>query len=333
MIKCVCDYSDLYYPDLISRRLGNFLVDFFWHQYEFKDTSGIDYFLSRYEHMYDDPNELMFHAAATGSVKMLPGYLANGKCDVNTVLDVREHRYFLEYKSEDLANATVLSVASDPAVIQLLLDAKADVNPPGCASVLTGALVNNRLDSVKMLIEAGASLQACFDNLPLIVASVTVYQSKEQMEDKIAILNLLLDAGLKTRSYTGGRSILHEVLLINSAYGGTILSALLNVFLARDPGLLEARDDKGNTPLSFIFAAGNCDRYYVIDKAVALLDAGADPTVCCPNGESVLMKPMKYNADGNSSKLISKVCKCILSRTHSVSHAADPADISPKKRF
>jgi ankyrin repeat protein len=268
----------------------------------------------------------MFHAAAADSVNMLTGYLANGMCNVNSVLDVRQYRYFLGYQSIDLALSTVLSVASSPAVIQLLLDAKADVNPRGCASVLTGSLINNRLDSVKMLIEAGASLQACVDNLPLIVASAIVYRTEEHIQDRIAIFDMLVDAGVKTRPYTGGRTILHEILLGDCIYACCNLPVLVkNVFLPRDPGLLEARDGKGNTALLSAFV-DIVDSDVVFYKAEAMLEAGADPTVCDALGETVLMKAMRNERDYCSNKFISKVIDSMLSRTHPVTHATPHVD-------
>jgi hypothetical protein len=213
-------------------------------------------------------------------------------------------------------------------VIRLLLDAKADANSPGCASVLTAALVNNRLDALNMLIVAGASLEAaCAGDPSLLLGAATIRRADKHMQDKFTILNMLMDAGAKTRPYSGGRTILHEVLLVTFPFRVTILSALLNVFLARDPGLLEARDDKGNAPLLFIFADGNFDRYHVFGKAEALLDAGADPTVCDAMGETVLMKVMRYNSDYPRNQLISEVIKGILSRTLPVSLSTARVDI------
>jgi hypothetical protein len=204
------------------------------------------------------------------------------------------------------------------------------VNPPGCASVLTGALLNNSLVSVKLLIEAGASMQACVGDISLLVQTATVKQTDVRVHDQIAILNMLLDAGVKTRTYTGGRTLLHEILRepLDPAFSNTSLPVLLNVFLAHNPGMLEARDDMGDTPLLSSFAAGDIEYVYGFDKTNALMDAGADPTVCNALGETVLMKAtrcnavgetvmneMRYEFDRSSIKFISKVIKSILSRT------------------
>jgi hypothetical protein len=83
--------------------------------------------------------------------------------------------------------------------------------------------------------------------------------------------------------------------------------------------LLEARDDKGNTALLSAFL-DNVNSNIVLDKAEAMLEAGANPTVCDALGETVLMKAMRYERDYYSNKFISKVIKSILSRTHPVSH-------------
>jgi ankyrin repeat protein len=318
MIKCLCDYSEDHTPDGINlEKVDSIVKDLIFWKDNFTDTSGIDYVLTRYGHMYASPTVLMFHAAAAGSAKMLTGYLADGMRDVNAVLDVRHCGYFHRYRygSNCLAQATALSVASDRAVIQLLLDAKADVSSRGWgASVLTGSLINNRPDSVKMLIDAGASLRACLDHVPLLTHTASMDRSKKQEHDMIAIFNLLMDAGVKTRPYNGGRTILHEILLADSLFACANLPALVkNVFLPRDPGLLEARDDKGNTALLSAFV-DNVNSDIVFDKARAMLEAGADPTVCDAVGETVLMKAMKIDEDYYRNNIISKVIESIRSR-------------------
>jgi ankyrin repeat protein len=212
-------------------------------------------------------------------------------------------------------------------VIQLLLDAKADVSSRGWrASVLTGSLINKQLDSVKMLLEAGASMQAYLDHLPLLTHTASMDRYKTQEQDKIAIFNMLMDAGVKTRPYNAGRTILHEILLADSAIACPNLPALVkNVFLPRDPGLLEARDDKGNTALLSAFV-DNVNSDIVFDKAEAMLEAGADPTVYDVQGETVLMKAMKIDEDYYSNKFISKVIDSMLKRTLSVSNTTPHVD-------
>jgi hypothetical protein len=267
--------------------------------------------------MYASPTVLMFHAAAAGSVNMLTGYLANGMCNVNAVLDVRQYQYFhrCQYGANCLAQATALSVASDPAVIQLLLDAKADVSSRGWrASVLTGSLINKQLDSVKMLLEAGASMQAYLDHVPLFTHTASVYHFMTHEHDMIAVFNMLMDAGVKTRPYNRGRTILHEILLADCLLACRNLPFLVkNVFLPRDPSLLEARDGKGNTALLSAFV-DNVNSHIVFYKAEAMLEAGADPTVCDALGETVLMKAMCCRDDYYGNKFISKVIKSIRSR-------------------
>jgi hypothetical protein len=199
-------------------------------------------------------------------------------------------------------------------VIQLLLDAKADVNSRGCASVLTGSLINNRPDSVKMLLEAGASMQAYLNHLSLLTHTASLEQYMTHKHDMIVIFNMLMDAGVKTRPYNVGRTILHEILLGDSLIACHNLPALVkNVFLPRDPGLLEARDGKGNTALLSAFV-DIVDSDIVLDKARAMLESGADPTVCDAMGETVLMKAMRCKGDYHRNELISKVIKSICSR-------------------
>jgi hypothetical protein len=82
MIKCLCEYSDVHKPDLIKYQFKYIVNIFFCNKGMFTDTSGIDYFLTRYGHLYDDLTALMFDASAANSVNMLTGYLASRKCDV-----------------------------------------------------------------------------------------------------------------------------------------------------------------------------------------------------------------------------------------------------------
>jgi hypothetical protein len=165
-----------------------------------------------------------------------------------------------------------------------------------------------------MLLEAGASMQAYLDHLSLLTHTASMDSYKTQEQDKIAIFNLLMDAGVKTRPYNGGRTILHEILLADCLLACPNLPALVkNVFLPRDPGLLEARDGKGNTALLSAFV-DIVDSPIVFDKAGAMLESGADPTVCDAMGETVLMKAMRCKGDYHRNELISKVIKSICSR-------------------
>jgi ankyrin repeat protein len=180
--------------------------------------------------------------------------------------------------------------------------------------VLTGSLINKQLDSVKMLLEAGASMQAYLDHVPLFTHTASVYHYMTHEHDMIAIFNLLMDAGVKTRPYNGGRTILHEILLANCYFACVNLPFLVkNVFLPRDPSLVEARDDNGNTALLSAFV-DNADRNTVFFKADAMLEAGADPTVCDVQGETVLMKAMCCRDDYYSNNFISELIDSIRSR-------------------
>jgi ankyrin repeat protein len=246
---------------------------------------------------------------------MLKSYLANTHFELNLFADLREYQYFLRYSSDDQRRATILSVASNPEVIQLLLDAKADVNPPGCASVLTAALIYNRLDSVNMLIDAGASLQACVDNMPLLRSTISLELHFDKREDKITILNMLLAAGAKTRSSSGGPSVLHEIIRNDDIASISLFPVVLNTLLKHDPGLLEARDIIGKTPLLLIFPSDTESAgYRMFDDAEALLDAGADPTACDDDGETLFMKLMAYEDDYFKDSFTVRVIEAILKR-------------------
>jgi ankyrin repeat protein len=89
-------------------------------------------------------SHLLMYAAIAGRGDIVKKLIGDGYYDVNN-----EYRY-----------QTPLSCASDPAIIKQLLDAKADVNPAGCSSVLRAVSEQYQLESVKMLLSAGADINS-----------------------------------------------------------------------------------------------------------------------------------------------------------------------------
>jgi ankyrin repeat protein len=304
--------------------------------------------MSRYLHVLDNPREALFHAAAAGSVKMVSHFLASGKEGVNWLSSTGMYKYCYDYPSACCHPATVLSVASNPEVIQMLLDAKADVNPVGSDSVLRAACDNFHfdamkllldakanvnpvgydsllrvackkfhLDAVKMLLEAGASANGKVDDVPLLGYTIMASHTDEQETNKSRVINLLLDAGAMTRSFPGGRTILHEVYRGGYIVRPNAISLGVSVLKERDPGLLEARDDMGNTPLLFMVDEGSkpgCHRL-VDEHLERLIKVGADPTACDVNGATALMKVMKYKSDCTRKYILTTLLRAVKKRS------------------
>jgi hypothetical protein len=168
-----------------------------------------------------------------------------------------------------------------------------------------------------MLVDAGASLQACVDNMPLLRSTISLELHPDKRDDKITILNMLLDAGAKTRSSSGGPSVLHEMIQNDDIACINLFPVVLNTLLKHDPGLLEARDIMGKTPLLLIFPSDveskySRSGYRLFDVAEVLLDAGADPTACDDDGETLFMKMMAYEDDCFKDSFATRVIEAIL---------------------
>jgi ankyrin repeat protein len=118
--------------------------------------------------------------------------LDDGNCKVNALVEDGDDEWHVRKYSP-------LSQASDPAIIKILLEAKANVNPKKGDCALRGACTMLRPDAVKMLIDAGANVNATARGgmTPLLYA-LEAKCAVEQADDIIQVVKLLLDAGAKT---------------------------------------------------------------------------------------------------------------------------------------
>jgi ankyrin repeat protein len=175
---------------------------------------------------------------------------------------------------------TVLSHASDPAVIQLLLHAKADVNPADCDTVLRGACQELRPDAVQMLLEAGAEVNRHGSDKPALFYAVYTECPSDRVGEQIALVNLLFDAGANVRDANSGKSILH----VAGMWDRIGISHVLDALLARDPALARYCDDAGATALML----GVREPQANLSTIKALIGAGADPNARDHEGISVM---------------------------------------------
>jgi ankyrin repeat protein len=219
-----------------------------------------------------------------------------------------------------------LSLTSNRTIIQMLLDAKADVNTPNRRPVLTTACLDLQPAALKMLLDAGAPLSTGNHSLnnPLWLAIATKC-SKEQEADKAVVVDMLLSAGANPRSVGRGLSILH-VWTCTELHS----SSLQNLLLRRDPGLLECRDRGGNTPLLYAIEH-RVDMPDRLKKVKLLIAAGASVLSSTSEGMTALM--LAAGSSHLTASLSSKIVTCLLDQV--VADADAPARAPagrPKKR-
>jgi ankyrin repeat protein len=188
-------------------------------------------------------DQRLVYAAGCDSITLLSTLLRCPGQDVNCIVKLTRPRV-----SE---TCTALSRASDPATIRFLLDAKADVNPEGCDTVLRGACEKLRPDAVKMLLDAGAEVNRTGS---YEFASTALYYAmyagctKDRFSDKLEVVDILIAAGADTRDCGGGKSVLHLHRHLGT-YPCREIKAAYEAMLDRDPGLVHCRDATGATPL------------------------------------------------------------------------------------
>jgi ankyrin repeat protein len=203
---------------------------------------------------------------------------------------------------------TALSMASSPEMVQLLLAAGAEVDSPGTESALLGSCLKFRPQAVQRLVEAKADVnyQAVFSDMmetpcksdaPLwfTIKAICGYtnhtgaglaRAHASADDKVAVVQSLLDAGARTWNDDLSESALH---LCNSDSPATLRVAAL--LLQRAPGLLERRDSLGQTPLAVAVRHVCCE---LVEKLIA---AGADVNAKDSQGNTPLFHAVTVTFD------------------------------------
>jgi ankyrin repeat protein len=172
---------------------------------------------------------------------------------------------------DEFNECTALCRASDPEIIKLLLEAKSDVNPEGCESVMKAACQTINVDAVKMLLDAGASPIGEEDQWsPLYHVIHARCADHKQVEDKVAIINLLLAAGADPWCIGGERPALHDAICSADDLGRI---DMMRALIQHDSSLLQQQDEEDEqTPL--MVAVSTDKRCASVVKV--LVDAGAD---------------------------------------------------------
>jgi ankyrin repeat protein len=215
-----------------------------------------------------DSNKLLKDAVFHGFRTMVAAIVSHGRCNVN-------ERYST-YLGSTPFHYHLISEASDPAIVKLLLDAKAVVDNPDNETVFTAACQGLRVDSVKMLLEAKADVNAG-RGMSALQHALWYARGDEKADDMAAILRLLLEAGADT--FRVGHHAHALELCIDTIKGSASTAEAL---LLLDPSLI-SRSANG-TPLMYACGASNGDP--ALFKV--LIDAGDDVNACDDNGFSIL---------------------------------------------
>jgi ankyrin repeat protein len=230
--------------------------------------------------MWYDTDVVLLHAATCGCEDVVTYMLASGTCDINKV-----HKETMYINGKCIIfQRTALAAASDPAMIKLLLDSKASVNPKNGVSVLAMAVRRFETDAVKMLLEAGVNVTKSSNKWTLMDICIYSYRRCATVsQNQIALINLLLKEGMMTWDLYDGSTAL---TLCATQADMPKWKPLMQALLAHDPALLNMPDEQGMTPLLASVECGPSQ--YQFTKF--LLDVGANPTLCDHRGITALMK-------------------------------------------
>jgi ankyrin repeat protein len=211
---------------------------------------------------------------------------------------------------------TALSLASNPDVVRVLLDAKADVS---LGPSLKTACAKSNPSSVKMLLDAGANADHTTKSWGTPLCSVlSAPKAAVSFDDEISVINLLLDAGARTRNIDpNGDSALH--VWARATWSRPESIAVAKVLLERDPGLLDCRGAGGETPL---MAAMKSKRR--MHELEFLVEAGADVNAKDASGNSVLAISLMYN--GSQAVFMREYRKFLATQQLLLAAGADPFD-------
>jgi ankyrin repeat protein len=237
---------------------------------------------------------VLMYAAAQNSLAIVAALLRDKDIDVNAV-----YNYFIEKKTPDF---TLLSRVSDPVVITLLLQAKADVTPAGCATVLQGACEKLQIDAVKLLLAAGADVNTLGDGHSAMYHAV---HASYDTHDFVAVINYLFDMGASACNGKDGKSVLHF-----DPFCDTKELPVLRLLLAREPALVRCRDDDGATALMRVVEHYRYRAGLHIIKT--LLDAGSDAKARDKHGATVLFYLLIPHTHGYDDTYIRSVLHLLL---------------------
>jgi ankyrin repeat protein len=226
---------------------------------------------------------MLLFATISGNRKAVAALIAHGKCNVNQC----EVAGF----GPNAESFPLISRASDAVVVKLLLDANAVVDNPRHESVFQEACGKLRVESVKLLLEAKADMNSVRPEFGALELAIRAPCTDEQVEDKTALIKLLIEAGARTRHSTlqqGTRFRRHREHSTALGYcmdagDDSNRAATLKALLLHDPSLMYPYYQE--TPL--LLACKAVHR----DPAVfrVLIDAGDNVNAYNTSGYSVIV--------------------------------------------
>jgi ankyrin repeat protein len=215
------------------------------------------------------------------------------------------------------------------------IDVKSFNNNPENKPVLRESCERFQPASVKMLLDAGAGVDdhcgdgthdtplswtiksRCIDKDILdITSNSTDLSLSQRLMNKIAVINLLLDSGARTKLL--GEDCLPLLHYCITAGRDTNRTAVARALLSRDPALLDVRDRGGVTPLMAAVMARN------VTMTQFLVDSGADVLATDAKGVPVIfyvysdIQPSDFNVASGLAQRIRDIVRIL------IKHGADP---------
>jgi hypothetical protein len=211
---------------------------------------------------------------------------------------------------------SLLGLSSSPAIIQMLLDAKADVVAPDRSYVLTSACVDCQPEAVKMLLDAGApAAVAGKDDEHLLRTTIFAKCDKGKEADKARVYNLLWDAGASIEVLGDDPGIWDDWAFSGAECAPEVF---LDLIQQRCPEVINRRYGKRRrTPLLLLLKlfTGNSNYPEMPRDIGLLLDAGADAMVVDTRGHTALdLTLMSCMDDIQSNEVISHLAEAISKR-------------------
>jgi hypothetical protein len=144
---------------------------------------------------------------------------------------------------------SALSMASDPSIVGMLLEAKAELSLDGSHSVLRGASSRFRHESVKMLLQAGSKPGKTERILEDVIKEPCPY---ERIQDKVTTVKYLLNARASTRV------ISESAMQMCATMRETGISRVAELIHKHDPDLVNFRF-RAKTPLMCAVSEANTE--------------------------------------------------------------------------
>jgi hypothetical protein len=184
----------------------------------------------------------------------------------------------IEFSSD---HESILSYASDPTIVKMLIDAKASVEKPvHCYSPKTiidmdKACSRNKLDSVKLLVAAGASIQES----TIEKAICADFYTPQEEEEKIRMIDYLLDACDDASAQYLAKWVLHNCAKFTASY----MAKPVQLVLTKFPSLVDTLT--WDTEMSPLALAVEARKTLIVET---LINAGANVNFCDKSNYNLL---------------------------------------------